>query len=256
MKLTIGLLLSNGFPVPVPFVLGLTDVLMMLFTDKGNKLLPPARAITEASIIRNEGFPVDTARNEVCRMFLDDSDSDYLLFLDADMRHPGDLAHRLLAHQLPIVTGRYQMRKPPFHTVAMRKVGDGPHDYKAVDEQHGLVKVDAAGAGCLLIARDVLADMRQVFGDNWFQYQAGPTGLRTVSEDMWFFERAREIGIDAYCDLDVVCSHVAQFEVDADWQRNALRVRDQVLARPHQPTEAEWRDLGRPANPNPEGASV
>ena len=231
MKLKIGLLLSNGFPVPTPFVLGLTEILTQVLTGTGNKLLPPALAITDAGIIRSEGFPVDTARNEICRLFLDDSDSDHLLFLDADMRHPGDIAHRLLAHQLPIVTGRYQMRKPPFHTVAMRKVGDGPHDYKSVEEQHGLVRVDAAGAGCLLIARDVLTDMRSIFGDNWFQYQAGPNGLRTVSEDMWFFEKARELGIDAYCDLDVVCTHVAQFEVDPGWQRDALRVRDEARAR-------------------------
>lgn len=230
MKLKIGLLLSNGFPVPAPFVLGLAEVLTQILTGAGNALLPKPRAITEAGIISSQGFPVDTARNEVCRLFLD-SNADYLLFLDADMRHPGDLAHRLLAHELPIVTGRYQMRKPPFHTVAMRKTGDGPHDYKSVEEQHGLVPIDAAGAGCLLIERSVLEDMRQIFGDNWFQYQAGPNGLRTVSEDMWFFERARELGIPAYVDLDVVSTHVAQFEVDPGWQRDALRVRDEVRAK-------------------------
>lgn len=231
MKLKIGLLLSNGFPVPTPFVLGFAELLTQILTGAGNALLPPGLAITEAGIINSQGFPVDTARNEVCRMFLDESDHDYLLFLDADMRHPGDVAHRLLVHQVPIVTGRYQMRKPPFHTVAMRKTGEGPHDYKAIEDQHGLVPVDAAGAGCLLIERSVLEDMRQIFGDNWFQYQAGPKGLRTVSEDMWFFEKAREIGIQAHCDLDVVCTHVAQFEVDPGWQRDALRVRDEVRAR-------------------------
>jgi glycosyltransferase involved in cell wall biosynthesis len=230
VKLKIGLLLANGFPVPAPFVLGLADLLTQILTGAGNSLLPPSRAIGAAGIINSQGFPVDTARNDVCRLFLE-TDADYLLFLDADMRHPGDLVHRLLAHDLPLVTGRYQMRKPPFHTVAMRKTGTGPHDYKAIEEQHGLVPIDAAGAGCLLIARDVLADLRQIFGDNWFQYQAGPDGLRTVSEDMWFFERAKEIGIQAYCDLDVVSTHVAQFEVDPSWQQNALRVRDAAAAR-------------------------
>lgn len=230
MKLKIGLLLSNGFPVPAAFVLGLTNLLTQILTGAGNSLLPPERHITECGIISSQGFPVDTARNEVCRLFLE-SDADYLLFLDADMGHPGDLAHRLLAHDVPLVTGRYQMRKPPFHTVALRKAGPGPHDFKPILDQHGLVPIDRAGAGCLLIAREVLENIRMIAGDNWFQYQIGEKGLRTVSEDMWFFEQAQHCGYQPYCDLDVVSTHVASFEVDPGWQRDALRVLDEVRAR-------------------------
>lgn len=230
MKLKIGLLLSNGFPVPAVFVLGLVDVMKTILTGAGNALLPPGRAITTCGVISSQGFPIDTARNEVCRLFLQ-SDADYLLFLDADMRHPGDLAHRLLVHDVDVVTGRYQMRKPPFHTVAMRRVGSGPHDFQAIEEQHGLVPIDRAGAGCLLIRRCVIEDIKTIHGENWFQYQAGPDGLRTVSEDMWFFEKAQELGYQPYCDLDVVSTHVASFEVDPGWQRDALRVRDEVRAR-------------------------
>jgi hypothetical protein len=217
VKVAIGLLLSNGFPVPVPFVLGLTDVLTATLTGTGNTLLPAERQITDARIIRTEGFPVDTARNEVCRMFLDQYDGDYLLFLDADMRHPATIAHQLLRHQVDLVTARYQMRKPPFHTVAMRKVGNGPHDYKSIAETSGLVRVDAAGAGALLIHRSVLEKVRAKVGDDWFRYQVGPNGLRTVSEDMWFFERCKALGIQAWADLDCVCTHVAAFEIDPTW---------------------------------------
>jgi hypothetical protein len=230
MKLALGLLLSNGFPVPAPFVLGLADLLTNVLTGDGNALLPASRWITSMNLINSRGFPVDTARNEVCRMFLDEQRGDYLLFLDADMRHPANLAHRLLSHNQPLVTGRYQMRKEPFHTVAMRLAGPGRHDFKAIEDQHGLVPVDRAGAGCLLIAREVLADMRQINGDNWFQYQTGPNGLRTVSEDMWFFEQAIACGYQPMCDLDCVSTHVAQFEVTPEWQRPFLEARDRALA--------------------------
>jgi hypothetical protein len=217
VKVTLGLLLSNGFPVQAPFVLGLLDQMSQLLTGSGNALLPPDRKITSARVISSQGFPIDTARNEVCRLFLDDDDGRYLLFLDADMRHPATLAHRLVSHGLELVTARYQMRKPPFHTVAMRKVGPGPNEYKSIAETTGLVPVDAAGAGALLIGRPVLEAIRQRSGDNWFQYQTGPNGLRTVSEDMWFFEQAKAAGVQAYCDLDCACTHVASFEVDPDW---------------------------------------
>jgi hypothetical protein len=217
VKLAIGLLLTNGFPVPAPFVLGLADLLAHVVSGQGNQGLSPDRQITNAHVISSQGFPIDTARNDVCRLFLDQSTSDALLFLDADMRHPPTLPHRLVGHGLDVVSGRYQMRKPPFHTVAMRKVGSGPNDYKAIDQQAGLAPVDAGGAGALFITRRVLVAMRARVGDDWFRYQVGPTGLRTVSEDMWFYEQAKACGFQAYVDLDAHCTHVAQFEVDAQW---------------------------------------
>jgi hypothetical protein len=217
VKVTIGLLLSNGFPVPAPFVLGMLDMMSLLISGGGNVLLPPGEGIVDARIVSSQGFPVDTARNEICRLFLDNDNGDYLLFLDADMKHPPSLAHRLVSHRLPLVTARYQMRKPPFHTVAMRKTGAGPHDYKSIDDTSGLVAVDAAGAGALLIHRSVLEKIREAEGDNWFQYQVGPNGLRTVSEDMWFFEKAKAAGIQAYADMDCVCTHIASFEIDPSW---------------------------------------
>jgi hypothetical protein len=217
VKVTIGLLLSNGFPVQAPFVLGMLDMMSQLLTGAGNQLLPAGRGITDVRVISSQGFPIDTARNEVCRLFLDEDNGDYLLFLDADMKHPATLPHRLVGHQLDVVTARYQMRKPPFHTVAMRKVGDGPNDYKSISESSGLVPIDAAGAGALLIRRSVLEAIRRTEGDNWFQYQTGPNGLRTVSEDMWFFECAKRAGIQAYADLDCVCTHVGSFEIDPSW---------------------------------------
>lgn len=218
MKVSIGLLLAGGFPVPGPFVLGFADLLKCLLTGEGNASLPSHLKITSCRILSSQGFPIDTARNDVCRMFLDHDDGEFLLFIDADMRHPANLAHRLLAHNLDVVSGRYQMRKPPFHTCAMRWAGTGPHDFKAITEQTGLVKIDRGGAGCLLISRLVLDRMRHLVGDDWFRYQVGPTGLRTVSEDFWFYEQAQACGFQPYCDLDVVSTHVAQFEVDPSWQ--------------------------------------
>jgi hypothetical protein len=228
VKVVIGLLLSGGFPVPAAFVIGFADVLRVLLTGEGNRLLPANRQITTSRIISSQGFPVDTARNEVCRLFLEDG-GDYLLFLDADMRHPADIAHRLLAHDLPLVTGRYQMRKPPFHTVAMRKIGPGPNDYKAIRETAGVVPIDAGGAGCLLIRRDVLEAIRASVGDDWFRYQTGPNGLRTVSEDMWFYEQAKACGFQAFCDLDTVSSHVASFEVGPEWHEPYVEAYERAI---------------------------
>lgn len=248
LRVSIGLLLSNGFPVPVPFLLGLMELQHSILTGETNAILkkgwrggspngngPHAvPLIDELRVINSQGFPVDTARNEVCRTFLDDDGGDWLLFLDADMRHPRDLLARLLLHDRMIVSARYQMRKAPFHTVAMRKAGAGPHDYKAIDAQGGLHEVDAVGAGALLIHRHVLEDLRFEAGhdaDDWFRYQTGPKGLRTTSEDMWFCERAKASGFRVWCDLDTVCSHVAQFEVTPEWAKPFIDANAAIEAR-------------------------
>ncbi len=230
MKVGIGLVLTHGFPVPTAFIKGIFDWYGAVLTGAGNATLAPEDQITDARLIYSEDFPVDAARNDICRVFLDESDFDGLVFLDADMRHPAHTIHRLVSHRLPIVTGRYQMRRPPFHTVAMKKVGDGPRDYKAVEEQQGLVQIDAAGAGVLYIRRDVLETMRERGGENWFQYQVGENGLRSISEDMWFFERAKDAGFPAFIDLDLQCTHVSAFEIGPQWHQPFREAYDAAVA--------------------------
>ncbi len=218
MKVVLGLVLSHGFPVPAPFVISYSALLQTLLTGAGNALLPAGKKITEARALFVQDFPIDHARNRACRLFLDEDHAEYLLFLDADMTHPPDIAHRLVKHGVDIVTGRYVMRKPPFFTVAMRKVGTGETDYQAVEKVEsvvsGLMPIDAGGAGALLISRRCLAAIRSRIGDDWFRYQDGPDGLRSRSEDVWFYEQARAAGFQPWLDADLRCGHIAQFEVD------------------------------------------
>jgi hypothetical protein len=232
---TLGLILSNGFPVPAPFVIGYSGLMQMLLTGQGNTILPPDRQITSARALFVQDFPIDWARNRCCQLFLDNDDGDYLLFLDADMRHPALLPQRLIAHGVDIVSARYVTRRQPFFTVAMRKVGPGPWDYQAVekvvDKVEGLIPVDAAGAGALLISRRALIAMRDRRGANeWFRYQDGPDGLRSRSEDMWFYEQAIEAGFQPYLDADTVCTHFSTFEVDPSFQRPFFEAMERAQA--------------------------
>lgn len=218
MKVTLGIPLSHGFPVPVPFIIGYSHLLQTLLTGSGNALLPPEQKITSARVIFGQDFPTDHARNKICRLFLDEDNGDYLLFLDSDMQHPPDLAHRLVRHGLDVVTARYVMRKPPFFSVAMRRTGTGPTDYQAIEKLEpvvkGLMPIDAGGAGALLISRAALCRIRERIGDDWFRYQDGPDGLRSRSEDMWFYEQALAAGFQPWLDADLVADHIASFQVN------------------------------------------
>ncbi len=248
MKVTLGLLIANGFPIPAPFIEGYSGVTQMIWTGEGNYSTPcecgsnrnkfehgqwrcqkclaiNSRVITGARVLFEKNFPIDWARNHCCATFLDHDNGDYLLFLDVDMRHPPMLAHNLVAHGVDVVTARYVTRRAPFFTVAMRKVGPGALEYQAVEKLvpvKGLIPIDAGGAGALLISRDTLERIRARFGDDWFRYQDSEEGLRHRSEDMWFYERCRDVGVQPYLDADLVCTHVAAFEVDPQWQHPGL----------------------------------
>ena len=229
MKLAIGLLLGNGFPVPVPFFLSYLELYTRLSAGVDNAWLPAHLQVHDAQLLHSQDFPVDAARNEIVRTMLA-TDASYLLFLDADMTFPRDLPAKLLRHDVPIVTARYHMRRPPHHTCAMRWVGPNRFDCQPITKGPGLVPIDFAGAGALLIRRDVLEAMRDRDGENWFRYsrQPQPPHEFRISEDMHFFWQAQQAKFRAYLDWDVACGHLSTFEVTGTWNEAYL---DQIHKR-------------------------
>ena len=80
------------------------------------------------------GMPFDNARNAACQQALDGGFSN-LMFLDDDTIPPHDVIPRLLAHNLPIVSGVYYRRSPPLGLAVMLKDVKGP-DGKLQGRQH------------------------------------------------------------------------------------------------------------------------
>lgn len=239
MKLAIGLLLSNGFPIPAPFFLSYVALIQRLQAGIDNAVLPPALAIESAKLIHSQDFPVDAARNDVIRAFLD-TDARYLLFLDCDMTHPPDLPARLVRHDEAVVTARYHMRKAPFHAVALQWEGPNEFDSRPLRDGHhprrtktGLIPIDFGGAGALLIRRDVLERMRDRDGENWFRYsrQTRPPYELRISEDMAFYKGAREAGFQPYVDWGLECGHISSVEINGTWNVGYLEQMDKERAR-------------------------
>lgn len=238
MKLCVGLLLSHGFPAPTEFWDSYEQLMHHIHSGQTNKLLPPEKHITDVKRIKSTSFPPDVGRNDVVRGMLK-TDAEYLLFLDCDMRFPVDLVARLLAADKPVVTGRYHMRRPPYHAVAYvkhRKM-EGEHCYAPVHYGQGVFEIERGGAGCLLIRRDVLEAIKFSIGENWFRYQRGPESPHdmTVSEDFWFYRQAREAGFGCFLDWDCECEHLQLCAINGDWNKSFLDA--QVRELPDLPPE-------------------
>ena len=232
MNLAIGLLLSHGFPAPTEFWFSYERLKEHIRTGQSNVGLPAHLQVSELRVIQSTAFPVDVARNEIVRRMIAEG-FDYLFFADCDHVFQPDTVQRLLAHDKPVISGRYHMRKEPYHAVAYVKhrIQNGPHAYAPIHYGQGLIEIERGGAGCLLIRRDVLEAIEQRVGPNWFRYQRGPEPPHdfTVSEDFWFWQQAREAGFSCWLDWDVECGHLQTFAINRSWNESYLSAQVRAL---------------------------
>lgn len=180
-----------------------------------------------------ENHPVDLARNLLVEGMLDRTDATHIFFMDADMVFPAAALERLLAADKPIVTGTYFARSetPIPHVYNFARTDDAGVDYyttlgrefaewaKRVPQELDLgnagiigdpylVECEAAGAGCLLIRREVLEAVYEAHSDDaypWFKLRAGSKG----GEDFGFFKRVKALGYPVFADFSVQCNHEA-----------------------------------------------
>lgn len=168
-------------------------------------------------------------RNRVAEDFLDNTDGEWLFFVDTDMGFGGDTVERLIASAekdiRPVVGGLCfkltKQRRGDFHAekyliqptvyeylelegeVGFRPIMDYPREQ--------VVPVAATGAACILIHRRALVKVRAKYGDAWFDPITHPTGLkgkpRTFSEDMSFCVRLAACGITPHVDTAVKTCH-------------------------------------------------
>jgi hypothetical protein len=164
--------------------------------------------------IGTAGMPFDMARNEICKHALAGGYS-HVFFLDSDVIPPRDAVLRLLAHNLPIVSGVYCRRSPPHGVPVMLKGGQWVTDFP----KDSLVEVDLVGAGCLLISCDTLRALPPQSPDkHWFNWKVDQRGKNMspepecTSEDFTFNIHARKHGFKTMVDTSIQCRHVGYGE--------------------------------------------
>lgn len=184
-------------------------------------------------LVRVQDHPVDLARNLLVEGMLDRSDATHIFFMDADMVFPAQALNRLLAADKPVISGTYFARSdtpiPHIYNFA-RTDENGVRYYTTLGREFAewvkqvpqeldlgnagiigdpyLVECEAAGAGCLLIRRDVLEAVYEAHADShypWFKLREGSKG----GEDFEFFRRVKELGYPVFADFSVQCNHSA-----------------------------------------------
>jgi GT2 family glycosyltransferase len=171
------------------------------------------------------------ARNAGCQRFLDETDHEWLWFVDTDMGFLPDVVDRLVdaadPAERPVVSalcfglremaydgygGRRMMPVPTLYVPARTPEGisgfTSRYDYPA----NTVLQVAGTGAACLLIHRSVLEKMRANFGDAWFDKVRYEDGM-PISEDLSFCARLVQMGIPLFVHTGLKTTHHKQWWV-------------------------------------------
>jgi hypothetical protein len=153
--------------------------------------------------VNAKGRPCDFVRNNFIRLFLR-GDWSHILFLDSDTEGPLDCLQKLLALDVPLATGCYPVLMPDGLRWALANKGSDQH-YRLLECLPSLDKpfeVDAGGAGCLLIRRDVF----DVVKWPWFKWGETEDGGQT-GEDIHFFQKCNDAGLRVMAEPTVIVNH-------------------------------------------------
>lgn len=157
-------------------------------------------------IVPEHGYTIAENRNYSAVQALKNF-SDYLLFIDDDMTFPPDLLDTLLADKKEIVGVAYHPRcdtseKLGFldetHIITLETTTDPK--YKET------FKCKAVGTGVMLIDCNVFKKIERP----WFAFEYLDTGQCKVGEDWYFCLKAKEKGIDTWCNPTIKIGHLGE----------------------------------------------
>ena len=182
-------------------------------------------------------------RNQIVRIFLEDTNADWLWFVDTDQRFDPDVLERMLASADP------DTRPILGALVFSFSRGDGqeivPTLWTIQDDQiarimqvpdQDVVPLAATGTGCVLVHRKVFEAVRDMqipgqsktFGETswpWFQYSDWIADGKpdVMGEDLTFFLRATAAGFVTHVDTRIEVGHVKRKEIGrAEYQAQPL----------------------------------
>lgn len=172
-------------------------------------------------MMANESL-VTKARSRIANFFMNNTEYEYILFIDADVGFTPEDVFKLLVSNKDITCGAYPMKGIPLrynYNISQPEICEGD-----------LVKIENIGFGFALIHRRVFEDISHKYCEELKYYPATnnssypPTekefhnsyhyflelkkDMSYLPEDFSFFERARNVGYTAWLNTTIRLSHV------------------------------------------------
>lgn len=170
---------------------------------------------------------IAAARNQLVQAFLRHEDTEWLFMVDADMAFEANALDRLIAaaevRGAKIMgglcfAGRGGQVTPTMYRVLSKGDADNPGQVGIIESwpRGEVVQVDATGAACLLIHREVLTEMEARYPGVAPWFFTGIHGRTEFGEDFGFCLRAAILGFGVYVDTSVQVGHQKSHIIDLE----------------------------------------
>lgn len=187
-----------------------------IFPDTFKAIYDLDKGEHEVSFEFVRGYDCATARNKIAQLAID-LKADYVLMVDNDVVLPKDALLNLLEDKKDVLLGYYPHRDEDNvyrgRTCICKLCDENGQRYfnytkesmYMADELTGseVIQIHGGGMGCALIKTDVFLRLDYPWYD-WVNYQ--DKGM--LSEDLYFCEQCRKMGIPIYMDTRVSCGHI------------------------------------------------
>lgn len=181
------------------------------------------------SFMANESL-IDRARNGLADQFLNGSDAEYLLFVDADIQFNPEDVLAMMSYEKDVICGPYPKKSINWPiiieavkhgienpAILSKLVGEYVFTPLGEEQEKGqIVRVSEAGTGLMLIHRSVFDKLKEAFPDNYYisdssidvvsgkkkemhaYFRTAIVDNRYLSEDYYFCHTWRQIGGDVW----------------------------------------------------------
>jgi hypothetical protein len=178
--------------------------------------------------VRVNGNQIGRQRQVLFDNWADAIKTDWLLWVDSDIVITPD-ALKLIWDasdkiSRPIVSGTYFVSKENERSLmqpfpALFKEGNTKYELQIIHPlpQNELIKVDSAGFGFLLMHKSIIKKMREVSPEYSLFAEEEGRGDKYISEDIVFFRKLKEAGIDLYAHTGAVVQHMKRFSFDVNY---------------------------------------
>lgn len=193
--------------VTVPYALSLAELTLAL---KANNYDVIPQIVTSGSLLVAE-------RNRLTEAFWQ-SGCDYMLCIDSDLGYPAQAVLAMLEQNKEFICGIYPARGQDLNAFTFRPVKN--EDESLITDNH-LIKMEYIPAGFMLISRSAIEKMRNKYPELCYCPKYSKDKSESAycffdteifdgefwGEDYVFSRRAREAGIDIWCDPLIEFDH-------------------------------------------------
>jgi hypothetical protein len=214
-KLAIGWC-DNGL-VDGKFAAGLTQVILSATLS----------GINTIACMRVQGNQISNQRQVLFDNWIDNTDIDWLLWVDSDVSINIDIVKKLWdtadSKEKPIVSGIYFISKTPDHElmqpypVIFNDIDKQTIEYIHPLPENQVIKIDSSGMGLVLMHRSIALKLREKFSNQSLFAETNGVGKDFVGEDISFFRKVKEADIPLYAHTGAIAQHIKRFSLDNNY---------------------------------------